>query len=373
LLTVSASYGVPESPADVLWFRVPEPWSDAIDRSVNPFVIAFVLKAAMEGRDFHINGAADTVLLANLDELIGIWNAWRPDSMHLIRISADSEELRDSSGSDAVCCASGGIDSCFTIWRHTIGRGVARPERLKAGIYVHGFDIAIEDEFGARQALNSVEAIVKSVGIESILVTTNYRKVIPEWEVTFGTAACSVLALFAARFGRGLIAGSGDPFISYAWGSTPMTDPLLSSSAMLIKSDGIGIRRHLKTHSMASWPALHRHVEVCWENRTSGRNCGRCEKCIRTYYALRAAGVRDPAAFPNPPTIRDIQNLEIPHEFHLDYMSNIILLAESSGLGTEDWVLALKTRVAHGRREFRGGFSGSVNRICRKSWRKLTT
>jgi hypothetical protein len=50
---------------------------------------------------------------------------------------------------------------------------------------------------------------------------------------------------------------------------------------------------------------------VCWEGVDQGRNCGVCEKCIRTKLNFLAAGIESPECFQEPLTIEDVHSLRV--------------------------------------------------------------
>ena len=304
----------------------------------------------MEGRDMQVRGNADRTLLANLDQLLAIWSAWQPRRMTHISIVADREESWQPPGTDAVCCFSGGADACYTVWRHTLA-GRLHPEALRAGIFVQGFDVGIDDA-GGREALESAGRILDSAGIECIPVATNFRSVVPDWELTFGAAACSVLTIFSPRFGRGLLAGGGECFVFSPWGSTPMTDHLLSTSRMTVSCDGVAISRSRKIQEIAKWPEARRELRVCWEQRgVAGKNCGRCEKCLRTHLCFLASGETNIGAFAAPPSITDIEAMTFIPPRVIDKHEEILELARANGLSQADWAVALAARVRRGRLE----------------------
>ncbi len=50
---------------------------------------------------------------------------------------------------------------------------------------------------------------------------------------------------------------------------------------------------------------------MCWEGVDQGRNCGVCEKCIRTKLNFLAAGIESPECFQEPLAIEDVHSLRV--------------------------------------------------------------
>ena len=148
---------------------------------------------------------------------------------------------------------------------------------------------------GARQrALRAADAL----GLELRSVATNVHDLGQDWELMHGLALAATLQLYSPEFGVGLIGSSAPYFrIHLPWGSNPVTDPLMSSGTMRICHDGAALTRVAKARVVAREPELMGLLRVCWQGERLSRNCGRCEKCVRTYWALRIAGVRQPACF----------------------------------------------------------------------------
>ena len=69
----------------------------------------------------------------------------------------------------------------------------------------------------------------------------------------------------------------------------PLTDPLYSSSGLGVVHDGADTERPEKIMAIASHPAVHRHLRVCWIGRNDS-NCGVCPKCFGTMLGLELAG-----------------------------------------------------------------------------------
>lgn len=90
----------------------------------------------------------------------------------------------------------------------------------------------------------------------------------------------------------GLIASS-EPYSSLLlpWGSNPITDRLMSSDSFSIVHDAAAVTRNQKVRAISTWKEATRSIRVCWQGEHMDRNCGRCEKCIRTILNFRVMGL----------------------------------------------------------------------------------
>lgn len=290
-----------------LWFR--ELDGRGLDpRLADVYLVASLLFWMTGGGAVHVHGAVSRALLSNLDEWQAALHSWLPDRYLPVAITADEVvDIAPLPSALAISAYSGGMDATFTAIRHARRLAGWRTEELRALLMVHGFDISLgrEAEFlGARERARRSAA---ELGLELRGVATNFRDLDQKWELAHGLGLAAVLQLFSPEFGVGLIAsGASYPRLAMPWGSNPITDPLLSSGTMRIIHDGAAMSRTEKARIVATEPLLLGQLRVCWQGEELSHNCGRCEKCTRTYWALHIAGARDPACFDGPSTVRPV-------------------------------------------------------------------
>lgn len=299
-----------------LWWDYPSavPALDAKDSDA--YLIAVILLAMKLNADIEIRGSVSRSLLANLTEFQRAWNKWCPDLYNEIKITADDIRDKEKSSTCAVAAFSGGIDAQFTVFRHASGLAKYDRQKIIAGALVHGFDIPLSDELGFDQVEKNAKLILDDFDIKLFAVRTNIRNVISiNWEHYCGAALVSVLVGFQKISGVGLI-GSSDSYdeLWFPWGTNPITDPLLGSSAFVVKHDGSGFNRIEKVRVLSSWRIGLEHLRVCWEGGVVHKNCGYCEKCIRTRMNFLLAGQPNPPCFDGPLTERDIDKLTLGSE-----------------------------------------------------------
>lgn len=193
-----------------LWYQLPEQYMPWITTSADPFVIGSLFQVMQQGCPLRVHSAVSPSLLANLEEFQAIWSAWRPKHLHPVEISADLEQEPEagSRGDQAIASFSGGVDSCFTAYRHRTNQCGRQHRELCAGLMVHGFDIPLADD-SFEKALKKSAMMMQSIGMECIPMATNFREVSTiDWEDSFGTGIASCLHILGSRFSTGIIASS---------------------------------------------------------------------------------------------------------------------------------------------------------------------
>lgn len=168
-----------------------------------------------------------------------------------------------------------------------------------------------------------------------------------------GIASCMVW--YQKSFSIGLV-GSSQPYHTLAlpWGSNPITDRMLSTDSFQLIHDGAGYSRTEKVREIAEWPEVQNYLRVCWEGQELDRNCGRCEKCVRTVLNFRALGLARPACLPFDVTDAQILSLKGMHPALLGEFISILATAKNSGIN-ESWVRALEHCVIQNRRALKRG------------------
>jgi hypothetical protein len=313
----------------------------------------FTLMAART--DLVVHGEVSPSLLRNLEEYQAMWVCWAPAQYHRVDVRGESErEQRGAPGGHAVAAFSGGVDSCFTAWRHTRGECGRLKRDLRAALMVHGFDIPLGEPETFARAFERSRIILTSVGVPLIPMATNLRELPGDWDHVFGIAGASCLMMLQGAYSAGLF-GSSEPYHMqiFPWGSTPMSDWLLSSDSFQFVHDGAAFTRVEKLQALTSWPEACRHLRVCWQGERKDRNCGRCEKCIRTILAFRAVGLESTEAFEADVRDADIIGLRGLTEMHCQELLAVILAARAASI-REPWVEAVERllRQSRWRRRF---------------------
>ncbi len=312
-------------------------------------LFALIFHAMKEGFDLKLEGPASFEALINLNEFQLAWSRWLPDVYKPISIESSSivkgSEVKFDS---AISAFSGGVDATFTLLNNVkTAKGLHR--ELSACLLVHGFDISLENHVDFASVLGKATELHACHGLKTFWVRTNIKTLdLQFWEHSFAAQLVSCLQLFSPDFSVGLV-GSSEPYhaLVIPWGSNPITDHLLSGSDMRIVHDGAGFSRTEKVESLSKFPNAVDNLRVCWEGERQDRNCGKCEKCIRTKLNLLAVGVQNPLCFDAPLNPADIGKLNIKNDAILAELRSILSYADDNKIN-ESWVGHLRQRVKRG-------------------------
>lgn len=285
-----------------LWFTYPTDLPMPVDEDCDSYLLATLLPAMQMKADIIVHGNVSRELLANLTELQHIWHKWLPEEFFLVDIKVDSIRENETRSEGAITAFSGGADAQFTAYRHAKGIAGYSTQDIKAGVFVHGFDIPLADIKGFSGAAQLASKVLNDLDVRLLIVKTNIRELWNiNWEYYFAAALASVLSGFS-RYAGNVLIGSSEPYDSLLapWGSHPMTDPLLSSGTFKIIHDGAGFSRSEKIKTISEWPLGIENLRVCWAGGEHDRNCGHCEKCVRTRLNFIISGLTNPHCFNSP-------------------------------------------------------------------------
>ncbi|MGB7934199.1 MAG: hypothetical protein WCH04_18635 [Gammaproteobacteria bacterium] len=285
-----------------LWFQFDTSIMPPEDDDCDSYLLAVFMDAMKEGRNVNVKGTVSKWLLSNLIEYQAAWNKWLPDIYSLIEISVDSVRANNNIAvSGAICAFSGGVDSTFSVWRHSQRKCHYRSQEIKLCSIVHGFDIPLADEVAFDNARKRAEKTLKDINVDIVPIRTNYKKIAKaNWEHAFSCALVATLSNFKKVAGI-CIVGSSEPYDSLVipWGSSPITDHLLSSDEFNVIHDGASHSRTEKVKDISEWKIGVENLRVCWEGDLKDRNCGKCEKCLRTQLNFLVTGNPIPSCFPD--------------------------------------------------------------------------
>jgi hypothetical protein len=294
-------------------FTCPQP--EAFVPRVRPFLLAFLPAAMRAGRALQLEQPIDGTTLDNLMEWQELMACWFPDQLKVVTLHAPiALEPDPVGGKGAVTAFSGGVDSCFTAFRHTRPESAPphRRTRLCAGLMVHGFDIpeAQADVFAS--AFRRAEQVLRSLGLRLYQLRTNLRTLESRfglsWEhQTHGIWLGAALSCLEAFFERALIP-STYPYniLRIPWASNPAGDVLLGSETRPYWHDGAAWSKLGKVRAMAEHHGIREGLRVCWEGGVLDRNCGRCFKCVATQVCYWLSGVPRPECFPEACGLEDV-------------------------------------------------------------------
>lgn len=326
---------------------------------------ALVLHAMAERRDIRLHGPATEAMLRNLREFQRAWSRWLPGTYQPIEVLPDSTvDVRPPAETSSISAFSGGVDSLFTVFSHT-GNPCPTPPTAEGALLVHGFDVSLNNTKDFEELIDRTAGIRDATGVSLRLMRTNSKALgLQNWEDSFAAQLAACMHFCSSEFSVGLI-GSSEPYdaLVLPWGSNPVTDHLLSGGAMQIVHDGAGFSRTEKVAFLSRYPEALRALKVCWEGTHQGRNCGVCEKCVRTQLNLLAVGITNAPCFDGPLDFKRIAFIRMQNDAVLTEFRSICEYAEQQGIEAE-WLDLLRARLRRGKAN--RTVKGSVKDLLRK-------
>jgi len=326
-----------------IWFRSD---SELPALSGDVAALSLIFLAMREGRDLHIEAPVSRQLLTNLEEFQAAWTKWLPQRYAQVALLADEETETPPDDGTAVVTFSGGVDASFTLLRHLHGLAGRSGRKVTTAVLVHGFDIPLSAPDAFAAATDRARQMLAPLDVPLVTVATNLRQHVHDWEMEYAPALAAALNLFPQS--TGLVA-SGEDYgsIEVPWGGNPVTNPLLSGR-MRVVTDGTGFTRTEKVALVARYPHTRDLLRVCWEGPLTGRNCGRCEKCKRTYLNFMATGAEPGAFLDEPPSFWALASINARNSVQISHLSEVLRAGEARG-ANEPWMWAVRISIARAR------------------------
>jgi hypothetical protein len=327
------------------------------------FVFGVIFFAMRLGQDVQVHGPLSLDALLNLSEFQEAWVSWKPATYRKINILPEKiiEYVSLEGRKRAIAAFSGGVDSIFTILRHNTKRlGNASYPLSESVLMVHGFDVPLDAAPQLEALINRTKPFLDELHLNLQIVRTNLKEAgLQDWEDSFMSQLACCLHNYWHDF-RFALVGSSEPYSGLAlpWGSNPATDYLLSGSGMRLVHDGAGFSRTEKVAQIRTHKTALKVVKVCWEGQEASKNCGYCEKCIRTRLNFLAVGVSQPPCFEQPFDLDLIATVNLRNDTQLNELVSIFGYAQRHGI-KDQWVQILKSRIDRYRnppRKFRNSF-----------------
>lgn len=274
-----------------LWFE-----SSHTELRLSPegFGSVLLVPAMSLGRNLVFEDPLCPEWLANTQKLMGLFSdllGWKPVKIESMALGSYSAR---APGRKRALCFSGGVDSFYSLLTY--------PKPIDTLVLVHGYDIHLDDEEGARIAFEHVQRVAAGKNMDAAMIRTNARKhpiAGRKYRNAYGGAIAAIGHLLDHV--SDLVVSSGLPqWETGTYGSQAHIDPLWSSPAMTIDHYGGDTTKNDKIRAIAASPLAHRHLRICQQNfygsfEMTGNllNCGRCPKCVRTLLVLQQEGHLD--------------------------------------------------------------------------------
>ena len=283
-----------------LYFEVGEAYAKFLTPEVSDaFVVAILPYAMKAGQDIVCEAPVTAELLHNLNEVLIPVLASQDDRLTAITVRA-AAATQPLGGHEIGTGVSLGVDSFYTIQQYATSPYDGFRLTCLLNISSHGInDPVVKDPAFSAQHRREVSEAADLVMLPVVLLDTNVKEAFPG-ENIFTHVYTHLSAVLAMRKLWGAYYYSTGLDISHFRTKDNSTDDsdgyllllayALSTRELPIRVSGMHIPRHDKIASLASFEPARRHLRVCLREV---RNCGHCEKCVRTLLALDMLGLLD--------------------------------------------------------------------------------
>lgn len=189
---------------------------------------------------------------------------------------------------------SGGIDATSSL--------IVNEKSISDCITIWGADLSVSNTTGWNLMSESIRDTVKKIDKNWLFVKSNFRDYINEgslgklveksgdnWWHGFQHAivllGCIAPLAYIRKYKTIFIASSYTKEFRMLCASDPLTDNCFKIGNSSAKHDGFEYDRCQKIVNIVNYikkSNISLNLHVCWETST-GKNCGQCEKCLRTY------------------------------------------------------------------------------------------
>lgn len=319
---------------------------------MDPWLRLLVFDMMEVGGDWEIRGTVSKSCLRNMERFIEYWHQLLPAMCPLVKLAPkevydDSAETTDNG---AIVPFSGGVDACYTAYRHTHHLAGHKNLDIKAALMVHGADIPLANQEQFDAGLRHNQEMLADLGVHKIhVIRTDYRMVGTtryDWGAFTHMAVLIGLASFLSPLYKNVLIGSSDPYsvAPLNWGDNPVSDFMLASRDFNVHVDDFSKNRTEKAALLTNWKVGMEKLRVCWEsslNGTNSHNCGHCEKCIRTNLNFLACGVQLPCM-----PVLSLKEIAANHGEILLLREYITLLDYAHARNcTEPWVAVMDRKI----------------------------
>ena len=245
------------------------------------------------GEPLKINRPVDPELIMGTYEKMRIWKRWYP-RLSMVSIEADLLDRPVENSGKTCSFFSGGVDAFFTALYYDKTTDPYARIPIDDLVKVWGYDIPLQHVESYVKLAAVLRVSSEEMGKEFVEMATNLRETQLEKKADWGSfyvgSALGAAGLALEKRYKTVLISSGSDYRNVSpTGSSPLTDPLASTSRLRVRRAGGEFSRSQKTEYIAGFETVQRSLHVCFHMR-SDKNCGRCLKCYRTMMTLEILG-----------------------------------------------------------------------------------
>jgi len=294
------------------------------------FVAAALTACMFTGHDIQLQGSMSRRLLDSIPTITHMFQTWSPHLRRITVSGAEPVERQPAQGGRVGVFFSLGVDSFFTLMR--------RREEITDLIHIVGYFERLGRVGPASWDVQPLlQSVADALGKRLIIVHTDLRRLYDRpgihWNNHgYGPTMAAVGHVLYPEFKRVYIASGHDWTMLLPSASHPLLDPLWSSEGLEVVHDGLEFSRLDKLQLLANEDLVTQALRVCSRRPPSQRNCGQCEKCIRTMIGLLMAGSTAPsAAFDTPLDPARVVRMQLPSPILIQIATRNLRDLEAAG------------------------------------------
>lgn len=300
-----------------VWYSVEKEYQQYLCSERADAFLLLVLHIAMKtGQDIVVEAPVSAKLLFNIENTIQPLFVKAYKGVKHVGIHAEAVGRADWNTTAVGCCCSLGVDSFSSFLKH-MDENVVDGYRITHLTLFNCGQLGDTDLAGAeknlRETIANLKPFADEVGLPLVSVNSNVNELYLKYDVTLlqsfvlRTASCA-LAL-QKLFGKYVYSSSYSvsDFLMSSEDESHMEAafaPLLGSENLEFILSNPAMTRVEKTEYLSTYPITSRYLDVCWaaqwaygfvNNQTVfeekvNKNCGKCDKCLRTILTLDLLG-----------------------------------------------------------------------------------
>lgn len=265
-----------------LWFRFPEHYAPAGELDASPFLAGTLVWCLRHSEDLTIDGPVSPLLLGQVDEIAQVLRSFFPGSIRPIAVRAAQEIEPPPAERITASLFTRGLDSWYGVLAALDDSSLDPP--ITHTVYCPTLNAkGWSDDLREAKVVAVREASAR-VGLELIRLDTNANRVVGHVQFAMALALGFANVLIASGEMRGGLIPRG---------THPDLDFRFSTGRTRVIHYGDASRMQKAERIARSQDALDT-LNVCkFDYLEQDRNCGRCEKCVRTMLELHILGVLD--------------------------------------------------------------------------------
>jgi hypothetical protein len=332
-----------------VYFKFPKAEELNLTDRADPFVHCLIFPMMELGGTFEIEGKVSRSVIKNMTMFCRIWQIWCPQKYKSVHLIA-SEEIDDDyrpNNNRLITAFSGGLDAAYTTYKYKKQLDDVFLYNLDKSVMLLGADIPLSSREQFNIAFANAKKMTDDLGVTLVPVETNFREVYhTDWSYAFGSVILATLEFFSKTYFCGAASDDSIHHFQTPWGMNPITDQYLTSDTFRFISDGHEHSRTDRASLIKDWKIGVENLRVCWRNDDKSKNCGRCEKCVRTKLNFMAVGVNHLPSMPNDLTEEELLNdcmIQIPH--NILYYQEIYDYARKHHTLSNKWMKLLSSQL----------------------------